>query len=51
MKDREKEFSELHTKLLKQVCLEFKKHGFAPTPLQIKYDIVMDINTQEVYRI
>ncbi|MCR4880645.1 MAG: hypothetical protein K6A44_01650 [bacterium] len=48
---REKEFRELHTKLLTQVGLEFKKHGFAPMPIQIKYNSVLDLTTQEIYHI
>ena len=51
MTDREKEFKELHKNLLIQAGLEFKKHGFAPTPLQIKYDFVMDIPTEKILNV
>ena len=50
-KKREEEFKILHKKLLIQLGLEFKKHGFAPMPIQIKYDSVLDITTQEIYHL
>lgn len=51
MEERIKEFKDLHTKLLVQIGLEFKKHGFAPTPISIKYDNVLDLTTQEVFHV
>lgn len=44
---RKEEFKKLHTELLVQVAQEFKKHGFAPVPIQIKYSAVTDLTTQE----
>ena len=45
--ERQKEFSELHYKLLEQALLEFKKHGFAPAPLSLTFSEVIDLTTQE----
>lgn len=51
MKDRIKEFKELHNKLLIEAGMEFKKHGFAPAPIQLTYESVLDLTTQEVLNV
>ena len=45
--ERQKEFSELHYKLLEQALLEFKKHNFAPAPLSLTFKEVIDLSMQE----